>query len=242
MQDPSQQNQPWMYSTSHAPEQPPTQPPTGQPWAQPPSPWTQPAPPPPWMSPEQYMAMQMQAAAMYTQGYRPAPAYGSFWRRFAAYLIDLVLIFMLFFAVGIFVGIFGDPDALSGLTGDTVDGKPISVIANVLITVMIVGFTALGGTPGKRAVGLKITNAEGGLPGLALAVIRSWLWVVVALLNVVMWVVIRSADGESVDTGLLELVAMAVQLVWLVGCFFVLGTKYKQALHDKLAGTYVIRT
>jgi uncharacterized RDD family membrane protein YckC len=193
------------------------------------------------MPPDQFIAAQMHMASMYTNAWvAPAPAYGSFLRRLGALLIDSVLAFVVLFIGILVVGLAGGENGFDRLDQlDTFGAGPATVM-NLVFAAITIGFTALGGTPGKRMVGLRITNREGGVPGPALAAIRSWPWIAVALCNLGFWIASRGTEGA--DATLLESVSTIAQIVWFFGCFVVLGTRYKQALHDKLAGTYVIRT
>jgi uncharacterized RDD family membrane protein YckC len=193
------------------------------------------------MPPDQYIAAQMHMASVYTNAWvAPAPAYGSFLRRLGALFIDAIAVFVLFLIGGFMVGLLGGTDAVDNMSAADQFGTGGSIVSNLILLVFVVGFTAIGGTPGKRIVGLRITNKEGGLPGLAIATIRAWPWIAVVLCNLAYWLAARGANNP--DSFILEAASGLAQLVWFVGCFFVLGTKYKQALHDKLAGTYVIRT
>lgn len=194
------------------------------------------------MNPDQYMAAQMHMAALYTQAWAPAPAYGSFVRRLGALVIDCVIVLGAMFIGGFLVGLFGGVTAVDRLERLDSFGSGGTVLINLFMTLVMIGFNALGGTPGKRALGLRITNREGGLPGPALAAIRAWPWIVLTLCNAAMWMVVRQSGGEDVSPTMLQGLTVVAEAVWLIGCFFVLGTRYKQALHDKLAGTYVIRT
>jgi uncharacterized RDD family membrane protein YckC len=227
-----------MYQSSQAQQNAPgewTQPqPQSNPWA-----YQQPTSAP-WMSPDQYINQQMQMAAMYSQPYAAAPSYGSFFRRFGALIIDMIIVLVLFFIGGFMVGLVGGSDTVQTLEDADRFGSAGSILSNMIMTAMIIGFNAIGGTPGKRMLGLRITNQEGGLPGFALATIRAWPWIVVLLCNLAYWFAASGSDGA--DSSLLEGVSVLAQVIWFIGCFFVLGTKYKQTLHDKLAGTYVIKS
>ena len=71
--------------------------------------------------------------------------YAGFWIRFAAYIIDAIILFI----VGVVLAI-----AAGGTTG--------AVLQIVVGIVYTVGFwTAQGATPGKMAVGIEITTVDG---------------------------------------------------------------------------------
>ncbi len=74
-----------------------------------------------------------------------AVVYAGFWIRFAAYIIDAIILFI----VGVVLAI-----AAGGTTG--------AVLQIVVGIVYTVGFwTAQGATPGKMAVGIEITTVDG---------------------------------------------------------------------------------
>ena len=73
-------------------------------------------------------------------------------------------------------------------------------------------FTSFRGqTPGKMIVGIRVVNADGNVPGLGYAALREVL-------------------GKCVST-----------LVILVGFFWITWNYRKRALHDLIAGTFVVR-
>lgn len=107
------------------------------------------------------------------------------------------------------------------------------------------GFTALGATPGKRLLGLRIVDREQRRPGLARSFVRNlipgfkWCWpILIFLLDP------RFDYYLEVYQPLRFIV-----LLLFFGPLFVLISElaaiaekpYRQVLHDKLAGTYVIR-
>ena len=194
------------------------------------------------MTAQQYANPQYLQGAYVPVGAIAMPAYGSFFRRLGALTIDLVVVFFAFFLSGIMIGIAGGSDAAETLASLDEFGSGGTVVVNAALTAALVGFNALGGTPGKRMLGLRITNREGGLPGISLAIVRAWPWIALTLTNVAMYVAVQSSDSADVSSSLLERVTYLAQGIWLIGCFLALGTKYKQSLHDKLAGTYVIRS
>lgn len=194
----------------------------------------------PWMSADQYVAAQMQIASQFSHPYAAIPSYGTFWRRFGALAIDMIIAFVLLVMGGFLVALLGGERAIATLENADRFGSAGAILSNVVLVVVTVICNAMGGTPGKRVLGLRITNKDGGLPGFALAVIRAWPWIVVLLCNLAFFMVARNSSNP--DSALLGGVSLLAQVIWFIGCFFVLGTKYKQTLHDKLAGTYVIKS
>ena len=85
-----------------------------------------------------------------------AVVYAGFWIRFAAYIIDAIILFI----VGVVLAI-----AAGGTTG--------AVLQFVVGIVYTVGFwTAQGATPGKMAVGIEITTVDGESIGFGRALLR----------------------------------------------------------------------
>jgi uncharacterized RDD family membrane protein YckC len=125
-----------------------------------------------------------------------AVEYMGFWIRFAAAIIDIVVIllissaFRLFGAVGIGFPVFG-----------------------ILIPWLYYWlFTGLKGqTLGKMAVGIKVVNAEGSIPGLGIAALRE-------------------IPGKILST-----IAVYLGFLWII------WDGQKQGWHDKIANTYVLK-
>jgi uncharacterized RDD family membrane protein YckC len=81
--------------------------------------------------------------------------YGGFWRRFAAYVIDWIVLLVV-------SGILG---AMAGAGG--------GILGGIIGIVYVIGFWAWRGqTPGKMAMGVQIVMADGSPIGLGRAVLR----------------------------------------------------------------------
>jgi uncharacterized RDD family membrane protein YckC len=109
----------------------------------------------------------------------------------------------------------------------------------------------LGGTPGKLLIGLRVVNSEGGMISIAQAYLRfsPWLPQAVAGLFMTLWLFNQPEYAEA--EGLIEIsnilnknpLTMITNLLgWLViiDCVVAAFTDRKQAVHDMLAGTYVV--
>ncbi len=123
--------------------------------------------------------------------------YMGFWIRFAAALIDGVILFIISSILII---------PLRFIYG------PAIVFDIFLFWLYYWLFTGLKGqTPGKMAVGIKVVNYQGDIPGLGSAALREIL-------------------GKVIST-----------IVLCIGFFWVAGDRQKQGWHDKIASTYVVK-
>lgn len=132
------------------------------------------------------------------------PRYAGFWLRFAAYLIDIVLLFIVeaVLAVGVLVMAPHDMRALANVL-------PVSS-AIAWAYFALFESSPLRATVGKYALGLYVSDLRGDPIGFGRATARYWL----------------------------KLVSSLTLLVgWIMAAF----TPRKQALHDMLAGTLVLR-
>jgi len=158
----------------------------------------------------------------------PTPAYSGFWRRALSWLIDRVL-------VGV-VAIIVDPsgwravtDAANrwslsrspaDLTELTRQVGPVALLMVVIWSIyQVIMIGAWGATVGKFAVGVRVRKVDGSTVAWREASLRPLLQLGVSLLSLV------------AQIGILSL----VDYLWM------LWDRQKQTLHDKLAGTIVVR-
>jgi uncharacterized RDD family membrane protein YckC len=137
------------------------------------------------------------------------PPFAGFWRRFAAYLIDAVLLGAVEAALTLTVAVAdrGPGGVGSGAAAEVV---PVSaVIAWAYFAIM--ESSPAQATVGKIALGIKVTDGGGGPISFRRAAARYAL--------------------KALST-----------LTFGIGWLLVLVTPHKQALHDLLAGTLVVRT
>ena len=133
--------------------------------------------------------------------------YAGFWIRFAAYLIDAVVLYAVMFVLMIPFGVesFTDPTAF--------DMSSMALFYVLIIVAWIAYFvgmesSAKQGTLGKMAVGIKVGNENG--------------------------------ERISVGTAAGRLFSKILSgLILYIGYMMAGWDKKKQALHDKIAGTYV---
>jgi uncharacterized RDD family membrane protein YckC len=140
-------------------------------------------------------------------GQRTPTNYASFWDRFGAFLIDILLLGAAQFAIGFAIGYdFTDPNA------DPDKSNTLNVIS------FLIGFFYYAGmessknqaTLGKMALGIKVTDLNGNRISFANALGR-------------------------------YLARILSSIILLIGYLMQPFTAKKQALHDMLAGTLVIK-
>lgn len=157
----------------------------------------------------------------------PAPAapaagfvYAGFWRRFAAYFLDGLILMVVTIPVGFLTGFpflgFGfrdpgdlDPEAFAAMIGAVLIGNGISFVVGGAYFAMMES-SSRQATLGKMALGLRVTDVAGRRISLGRAAGR---YVAHLLSNVTL----------------------------LIGYLMMLFTERRQALHDMVAGTVVVR-
>ncbi|MDX6382521.1 MAG: hypothetical protein QOK48_94 [Blastocatellia bacterium] len=140
------------------------------------------------------------------------PVYAGFWLRFAAYLIDSILLALVTLPVGFALGV------IMATTG--VDSDPsITMSVNLLINgaSILLGWlyssllesSSWQGTVGKKVVGLRVTDLDGN----------------------------RISFGKATGRYFGKILS---GMICLVGFFMAAFTEKRQALHDMLANTLVL--
>ena len=169
-----------------------------------------------------------------------------FWRRVAAWVIDVVLITTGAYLVGIFLW----PDLMVETRTQTAgaSGAQLEIVTYALSThgwvihgVAIWAYTALlesgpaQATLGKRMLRLRVTDLHGARISLLAASYRSWpLWLHGPLSIPVLLDAVGPGDALLSLTGIVGLASFAA-------CIAVAFTRRKQGLHDMLARCLVVR-
>ncbi|QUL56011.1 RDD family protein [Paenibacillus tritici] len=102
-----------------------------------------------------------------------------------------------------------------------------------------------GGTPGKLILGMRIVDGDGRYPGLKQALIRDCLFIINGFLAVI--VSLNSEELSAVSSSLANWSPLATDLNVILGwvvvadCLIVAFTQRNRALHDMVAGTYVVK-
>ena len=152
-------------------------------------------------------------ASGYGQPRRVAREYGGFWRRLAALLVDGLILLL-------------PGGALLVIGWAIVD----VAFGQLLLSLLSFGYAAVlngqGGTFGKRALGLRVVDRTGSPPGIEQGAVRAFLPIGLGILV------------SFVGSALLD---SLVSLLVLVDHLWMLWDERSQTLHDKMAGTYVVR-
>jgi len=125
-----------------------------------------------------------------------AAEYAGFWIRFAAAIIDAVVVGLVSFVLSFFVYLLPFTIFVVWLSG-------------LLYYWLFIGLK--GQTLGKMAVGIKVVNAQGDIPGLGVAALREIL-------------------GKLISG-----------IVLCLGFLWIAFDDKKQGWHDKIASTYVVK-
>jgi uncharacterized RDD family membrane protein YckC len=140
------------------------------------------------------------------------PVYAGFWLRFAAYLIDTIILGLVFvpvgFALGIILGATGNAqntDLMVGANGMINVG---SILAGWLYSSLLES-SSWQGTVGKKLIGLRVTDLDGN----------------------------RISFGKATGRYFGKILS---SMICLIGFIMAAFTEKRQALHDQLAGTLVL--
>lgn len=167
------------------------------------------APPP--LPPYAAYPTALSGAVRYRPGPAPGLVYAGFWVRLLASLIDVV-------PLGVVTALFHAPSFTGScvtLSSNTVCSAQVTGAGATLVTAIlgvywVLTWSVLGGSPGQRALGLRVVKAaDGQRIGVARALVRFVAYLVAAI-------------------------PFAVGLIWAA------FDAQKQGWHDKVAGTFVV--
>jgi len=124
--------------------------------------------------------------------------------RFVAYLIDIMIIFVIFVVLSMVLTLLGINTNTSGFW--------VSAIQLVVTFLYVVIYqSSTGQTLGKKVMKIKVVNEAGAKPSA-------------------MVFFLREIIGKTISS-----------LIFLIGYLMILWDKRKQGLHDKIAGTFVVK-
>ncbi len=142
----------------------------------------------------------------------PTQSYGSFWRRMAAAVIDVIIL-----AAGLTLIEIVLYNAWQSTFAETYEAEIGRSWLLFLAAILVLGLYSVGyewdrgATPGKQLLGLRVTQMDGSRPG-ALRLAARW------LLHILSFAILG------------------------VGFLMAIWTKKKQTLHDLLTGMVVVRS
>lgn len=172
--------------------------------------------------------------------------YAGFWLRFAAYLIDYVVITVVTCPLGMIAGVMGavaDQGASGGFGGRGTITNVMTVIAYVISMAGTWLYSALlersgwQGTVGKKVLGLRVTDAEGARIGFGRASGRFF-----AKMIGIVPMIFAFAALYVLESIPLFAILIIITLIVSLGAFAMAAfTERNQALHDLMAGTLVLQ-
>lgn len=140
--------------------------------------------------------------------------YVGFWRRFAAIFIDGIVVWVLQIPVNLIFAGAAAPSINDPYNATAAAGIGLgSMVASIAVSVLywVVFQGKYGQTLGKKALGIKVVDVNGKTPSM-------------------MTFFLREIIGKFVSG-----------IILLIGYLMVIWDGKKQGLHDKIAGTFVVR-
>ncbi|MEK3751741.1 RDD family protein [Paenibacillus sp. FSL E2-8871] len=158
-----------------------------------------------------------------------------FWKRVLATILDLLIILI---PAVIVYWIF------NSLAVSLHSEIPIILEYIFFVVFDIFMIVRFGGTPGKLVLKMKIVNQQGNIPTLKEALIRNIFRIISTIFSMIVGVSLYDLTVISTTLNLWAPLATDLSkilgLIMLVDYLFVAFTPRKRALHDMMAGTYVV--
>jgi len=140
------------------------------------------------------------------------PVYAGFWLRFAAYIIDAIVMYAVLFVIALVFGLGGALEAFD--KSSQLSALMVTVVVGFYIVILlyfpIMESSKLQATLGKKAVGIKVTDLDGNRIGFGRALGRFF--------------------GKILSG-----------VILYIGFIMAGFTEKKQGLHDMIAGTLVVK-
>ena len=144
------------------------------------------------------------------------PSYGGFWRRFVAFLIDTIVLNIVFYIIMAIIG-FGGPAQFMQIdaNGEAALGTGYWTFLGISLVLQWLYFAILEssewqGTLGKRALGMSVTDLDGR----------------------------RISFGRATGRYFAKIIS---GLILLIGYLMIAFTERKQGLHDMIASTLIFK-
>lgn len=158
-----------------------------------------------------------------------------FWKRVLATILDLLIILI---PAVIVYWIF------NSLAVSLHSEIPIILEYIFFVVFDIFMIVRFGGSPGKLVLKMKIVNQQGNIPTLKEALIRNTFRIISTIFSMIVGVSLYDLTVISTTLNLWAPLATDLSkilgLIMLVDYLFVAFTPRKRALHDMMAGTYVV--
>lgn len=177
---------------------------------------------------------------------RTAGAPAPFGTRYAAFLVDVTVVVMIWFIASIvlqpFIRMLPDPSGggveIGAFTATV--GSIIGIIMLPLVAIFYIGISdARSRTLGKRIVGISVRR-EGSKPGVLRSLLRaSVLWGPVLLIASGNLFDVYGAGGAGLT--LVRIAAPLALIAWPVTLVMIATTKRRRGLDDVIAGTETVR-
>ena len=178
----------------------------------------------------------------------PQYSYASFWRRLFALILDSILIGIAAISIIAILWAVTGVELFEINTSDdsfslTASNWPVALLTIAYYVIM----NGRGATLGKMALGIRVTDREGGVPGLTRGALRSIIPAVGLALDPILSLATRIADevggwDAALTTGAVGIsIVLGYAIFQLVDGLSMLGHDHKQTIHDIMGGTYVIR-
>ncbi len=164
-----------------------------------------------------------------------------FYRRLIALLIDILIEFFYYrIAVEIFLFITANHDYTDIDAGYDIRAIGLLLFLPIMLYHVVMEITMNGQSVGKKIMGLRVVNENGGRPSISQFLIR-WLLRVsdVWIIMVVLLIATLPAGGRDLETTFLILAAFAFLTTDII---LVVTSKKGQRIGDILAHTILIRT
>jgi uncharacterized RDD family membrane protein YckC len=163
-------------------------------------------------------------------------AYVGFWKRVLINFVDFLILALPDYVL----------NRISVAAAESADSAvPLFIQFVLLIAFNLFMVVRFGGTPGKLIFKVRIVNEDGDYPVLKQAVIRDSFFIINAFLGVI--VSLDTKPLSAVTSDLIHWSPLAMSLnvflgwVIVIDCLIIVFTRRNRALHDMMAGTYVVK-
>ena len=160
-----------------------------------------------------------------------------FGTRLGAYLIDMLLCWLLSIIVAVATGVISVYDIGFGNDSETVGGIfgiliAVGIIINILFAAVVLMEAVTGQTPGKMMLGIKNANADATKASISVLSGRAGIKFIFYIFRLISFLTGIAMIGS---------LGTIAGFIIIAGCLLVLG-KAKQSVHDRIFKTAVFKT